>query len=170
VGRKSIVDLDENLWDLSMNVMARGAFLCSKAVARVQIDQGDGGSIVNISSIMGKIGAPFVAPYVAAKHAILGLTKVLGAELIPYGINVNAVCPGYTNTHMLNLKNGPLDLKSAPAGSTLEDLKAQICLKTPAGRLATVEEIANVVVGLCLPEFKFVNGQAIVVDGGGVTV
>jgi NAD(P)-dependent dehydrogenase (short-subunit alcohol dehydrogenase family) len=71
---------------------------------------------------------------------------------------------------MLYLKNGPLDLTTTPEGTTLDDLMTQICWKTPAGRLATVEEIANVVEALCMPEFKFVNGQAIVVDGGGVTV
>lgn len=164
------MEIDEKMWDLAMDVMAKGTFLCCKAVAKVMIQQGEGGRIVNISSIEGKIGTPFLAAYVAAKHAVMGLTRSLSGELITYNINVNAVCPGFTDTHILYMKDRILDMSSKPPNVSIDQELEKLYSFTPAHRMATVEEIANVVEFLCLPESSYVNGQGIVVDGGGVTI
>ncbi len=170
LGRRSIMEIDEKMWDLAMDVMAKGTFLCCKAAAKVMIQQGEGGRIVNISSIAGKIGSPFLAAYTAAKHAVMGLTRSLSGELIHYNINVNAVCPGFTDTHILHMKGRILDMSSKPANVSIDQELEKLYSLTPAHRMATVEEIANVVEFLCLPESSYVNGQGIVVDGGGVTI
>lgn len=94
------VDLTERDWDDTMNVNAKGVFLCSQVAARHMIAQG-GGKIVNVASMADKRGnAPFLAHYVASKFAVIGLTQAMAGELAPYHITVNAVCPGYVRTSM----------------------------------------------------------------------
>ena len=114
-----------------------------------------GGAIVNTSSIAGVIGYPGHAPYTASKHAVLGLTKTAALEYAKQGIRVNAVCPGGTETALL-------DGLAGGDSATLEYMKSL----HPIGRLANPDEIANAVVWLCSDEASFVLGQGINVDGG----
>ena len=92
-----------------MRINAKGTYLCSKAVARVMLQQGSGGKIVNISSLAGKAGPILAGAYCAAKHALIGITRILATELMRSGITANAVCPGMCDTHILHINGGILD-------------------------------------------------------------
>ncbi len=165
IGFAHFIDIDERFWDLSMRVMAKGTFLCCKAVAKVMIEQGNGGRIVNVSSIAGKAGLPLAGAYCSAKHAIIGITRVLAMEVMRHGITVNAVCPGTCDTHFMQLV---LDVQPQMLGVSREEFWKMTEKATAAGRLGTIQEIASVVEFLCLPEASYINGQSIVVDGGGI--
>ncbi|KJS15511.1 MAG: hypothetical protein VR69_13180 [Peptococcaceae bacterium BRH_c4b] len=170
VGLGPMVDLDESAWNISMDVMAKGAWLCSKEAAKIMIKQGTRGRIINIASVAGKVQLAFAGAYVAAKHALVGITRTMGAELITNGITVNAICPGWVDTHLLHLKGGAMEVYPKLLNITEEQLIESLKGWTPAGRLGTVEEIAGAVELLCMPEASYINGQSIVVDGGGITI
>lgn len=153
---KPFLDQSEEDWDSIMDVNAKGSFLCCKAVAPYMIKQRSG-KIINISSQAGKEGTPFMVPYCASKHAVVGLTRALALELASYNINVNAVCPGtILNTDMRIQVDGDLeklgrgDLPSLP----------------PLGRFAVPEDVAKVVAFLASEESAHMTGQAINVTGG----
>lgn len=163
------VDLTEEDWDFNMNVNARGTFLCSQVAARQMIRQepdGEGlrGKIIHIASMAGKRGnAPFLAHYVASKFAVVGLTQAMAGELAPYGILVNAVCPGYVQTSM---QERELGWEAALRGVSVEDVKRLYIADTPLGRLETPEDVARVVVFLASDDANFITGEAINVNGG----
>ena len=144
----------EDAFDLVMNVNVKGVWYSMKCEIEYMLAHG-GGAIVNTSSIAGVIGYPGHAPYTASKHAVLGLTKTAALEYAKQGIRVNAVCPGATETSLL-------DGLASGDSNTLEYIKSL----HPIGRLAKPEEIANTVVWLCSDEASFVLGQGINVDGG----
>lgn len=147
-------DQTEASFDLVMKVNVKGVWYSMKCEIEQMLAHG-GGAIVNTASIAGLIGYPGHAPYTASKHAVLGLTKTAALEYAQQGIRVNAVCPGATETSLLdNLAEGD--------SSTMEYIKSL----HPIGRLAKPEEIADAVVWLCSNEASFVLGQAITVDGG----
>jgi len=168
MGYLPFVEVEERTWDCHMRVMGKGTFLCSQAVARVLLKQGWGGRIVNISSITGKSGPSNCGAYSPAKHAVVGLTRVLATELMPSGICVNAVCPGFADTHFLHVPGGTFDTQPAILGLDVESFQEFMKNETVAHRLATIDEIASVVEFLCSPESSYINGQSIVVDGGGI--
>jgi NAD(P)-dependent dehydrogenase (short-subunit alcohol dehydrogenase family) len=114
-----------------------------------------GGAIVNCASVAGVVGAATFAAYVAAKHGVVGLTRTAALEYAREGITVNAICPGTINTQMN--RNLPADL--------LQGLLAA----SPMGRLGEPSEIAATVLFLCSDGAKFLNGQALAVDGGWTT-
>jgi len=149
---------------------AKGAWLCSKEAAKIMIKQGTGGKIINIASILGKTQSIFAGAYTAAKHACIGMTRVMASELIANGITVNAVCPGWCDTHLLHLKGGAFEAYPKLLNITTEEFATVLNGWTPAGRLGTIEEIAGAVELLCMPEASYINGQSIIVDGGGITV
>jgi NAD(P)-dependent dehydrogenase (short-subunit alcohol dehydrogenase family) len=148
-----IHDLPEDYWDRVMNVNLKSIYLCMKYELQHMVTQGYG-AIVNTSSMEGLIGVKNMAAYVTSKHGINGLTKVAALEYARAGIRVNAVCPGLTLTPQVER-----DMK---AGFKIVD---QIAEDTPMGRLAKVEEIADVVVWLC-SNASFVTGLCMPVDGG----
>jgi 3-oxoacyl-[acyl-carrier protein] reductase len=153
--RRPAVDLPAELWRRVIDVDLTGTFLCATAVARQLIRQGEGGRIVNFSSLAGKRAKADMSAYVAAKFAVVGLTQALALELGPHGINVNCVCPGSVDTSR----------QSGEAHAAWErEAKASAAL----GRIGLVDEIAAVVVFLCSPASAFVSGQSINVDGGRV--
>lgn len=147
-------EADDAMFERVLAVNLRGVWHCMKAELPVMLGQG-GGSIVNIASVAGLIGAPKAAAYTASKHAVVGLTKSAALEYAKLGIRVNAVCPAYTDTDMA---------RSAVLGNPL---MAQIMERAiPMGRLGQPIEIAEAVVWLCSDASSFVTGHPLVLDGG----
>ncbi|UGT40968.1 3-oxoacyl-ACP reductase FabG [Nocardia yamanashiensis] len=144
-------------WDIVMGVHLKGAFLCSRAAQRHMVKQ-KSGKIVNTSSVSA-LGARGQANYSAAKMGIQGLTRTLAMELGPFGINVNAVAPGFIVTEMT-------DATAARVGATPEQFREEAAKITPLRRVGKPEDIANVVSFLVSDDASFVTGQTIYVDGG----
>jgi NAD(P)-dependent dehydrogenase (short-subunit alcohol dehydrogenase family) len=148
------VELEEKAWRRGIDVMLTGVFFCSQAAAKEMIKQ-QYGKIINIASMFGIGGVPERACYCSAKAAVIELTKVLGCEWAHYNINVNAVAPGYVETDLVKnlISGGTFDVET-------------LNKRTPLGRLAKVNEIADIVVFLAVDESKYIEGQTIVIDGG----
>lgn len=158
----SVIEMTENIWDKVIAVNLKGVFLCSREVAKIMAKQ-NSGRIINISSVAGKIGAPGLGAYCATKRGILGLTEVLAIELGKYGICVNAVCPGNTETEMiLNVLNE----RAKKRGRTLDYEMQEIKNKTPLGRMGKPEDIGRVIAFLASHYSSYITGQAISVCGG----
>ncbi|MFD1414877.1 SDR family NAD(P)-dependent oxidoreductase [Oceanobacillus jeddahense] len=157
------IDIKENDWDKTMDVNAKGVYLCTQAIANVLKQQGEGGKIINISSQAGKNGYQLMGSYVASKHAVLGMTKVAALELAKDKINVNAVCPGIIETDMKRTERtigGELRKVNAEA-IELED-NAQV----PLGRTGVPQDVANAVVFLASTYSDYMTGQGMNVTGG----
>ncbi|MBS4207014.1 SDR family NAD(P)-dependent oxidoreductase [Bacillus sp. FJAT-50079] len=157
------VNIQEKDWDRVMDVNAKGVYLCSQSVAKVLIEQGEGGKIINISSQAGKNGYRLMGSYVASKHAVLGLTKVMALELAKDQINVNAVCPGIVETDM---KRTERVIGGELRGLDAEAIKDEDYSQVPLGRTATPQDIANVVIFLASTYSDYMTGQGINVTGG----
>lgn len=153
-----LVDTPDALWEEIMRVNASGAFYCCKAAAPDMIAAG-WGRIITIASIGGLQGMPYSAAYSASKHALIGLTRSLAGELARYGITVNAVCPGWTDTAMLEEAVANLMAKT---GRAADEARAALLAAGNQARPVTPEEVAAVVLRLASPESRE-NGEAIVV-------
>lgn len=161
---RPFVDLTEEDWDSNLEVNAKGPFLCGQAAARRFIEQGGGGTIVNVASMAGKRGAaPYLAHYVASKFAVVGLTQAMALELAPHGVRVNSVCPGYVATAM---QERELAWEAELRGTTPEAVREDWVADTPMGRLESPEDVARVVAFLVGPDAGFVTGEALAVNGG----
>ncbi len=154
--RVPLHEVDSAIFRRVVDVKVFGTFLNARAAAKVMIEQGDGGSIVNLSSAAGKRGSPNTLAYNAANFAIVGMTQSLAKELGPHGINVNAVCPGLVNTSRLD----PIG-----RGQRWNELAATSAL----GRHGEPEEVAGLIAHLCTDAASWINGQSINIDGGMVT-
>lgn len=154
-GSATTGDYDVEEWDRVMNVNLRGQFLCMKHELELMQKQGFG-SIVNLSSILGKVAYAQAPAYVAAKHGLVGLTKTAALEYAEWGIRVNAVCPGFIDTPML---------QKAGITSDEETLDSVIAMH-PIGRLGKPDEVAQAIVWLCSDNASFVTGHTLMVDGG----
>jgi NAD(P)-dependent dehydrogenase (short-subunit alcohol dehydrogenase family) len=152
------------LFDEMLTVNLKSVYLVTRAALPSMRTRGTG-RIVNIASTAGLVGYPYVSAYVAAKHAVIGLTKALAAELNDSGITVNAVCPGYTDTPLVD---EAVDRISGTTSLTPDEARAQLAATNPGGRLITPDEVAQVVAWLAGSDASAVNGQAIVVAGGAV--
>jgi NAD(P)-dependent dehydrogenase (short-subunit alcohol dehydrogenase family) len=150
------------MWRRLLEVNATGAFLCQQQVLPAM--RADGyGRIVNIGSTAALRGYAYVAAYVASKHALLGLTRATAAEMVKHGITVNAVCPGYTETPMVERSIARI---VETTGRSADDARAAITALNPQGRLITPDEVAAAVRWLVSPQAAAVTGQAIVLAGG----
>lgn len=149
-------DHTEENWDTVMNINLKGVWLCMKYEIPEMLRNG-GGTIVNNSSIYG-LSASTVGhvPYSASKHGVIGLTRSAAYEYASKKIRVNAVCPGFTHSEMVDkaLENLP------------PEFEQMIISNTPLGRIAETSEIANAVLWLCSDESSYVTGQALAPDGG----
>ncbi|WP_058308579.1 SDR family NAD(P)-dependent oxidoreductase [Gracilibacillus massiliensis] len=157
------VDIREEDWDKTMDVNAKGVQLCSQAIAKKMKQQGDGGKIINIASQAGKNGYRLMGSYVASKHAVIGLTKVMALELASDQINVNAVCPGIVETSM---KHRERELGGKLRNLDGNAIKEEDISQVPLGRTGTPEDIAYVVIFLASKFSNYMTGQAINVTGG----
>jgi 3-oxoacyl-[acyl-carrier protein] reductase len=146
-----VMRMSEGDWDEVIDTNLKGSFLCIRAFARPMMKQ-RWGRIVNVSSVVGLIGNPGQANYVASKAGVLGLTKAVAKELASRHITVNAVAPGFIETAM-----------TAGLGEKVrEGLEARI----PMGRLGSPEDVAQAVAFLCSEEAGYITGQVLSVDGG----
>ena len=141
-------------WDRVMGVNLRGVFLCMKYEIPQMLASG-GGSIVNVASILGVVGFANAAAYTAAKHGVLGLTKVAAIEYSSRGIRVNALCPAFIETPMLER-----------AGITSDpQMKETVSHLHPIGRMGTADEVAEAILWLASTKSSFVSGTSLLVDG-----
>lgn len=138
-------------WNKTISVNLSGVFLCAKYALKEMVKQGSG-SIVNCASILGHVGQAATASYTAAKGGVVNMTRALSVEYASQGIRVNAVCPGYINTPLLD---------------QLDDAtRKHLVSLHPLGRLGESHEVANAVVFLASDEASFVTGANLLVDGG----
>ena len=149
-------------WNRILAVNATGTFLCARAFLEGMIDR-RWGRVINVASVAGLRGSRYIAAYTASKHAQIGFTRALAAEVADQGITVNAICPGYVDTPMTESSVSRIVEKT---GVSPEEALERILALSPQHRLIRPEEIAHVAVMLCDKNAEGINGQAIVIDGG----
>jgi NAD(P)-dependent dehydrogenase (short-subunit alcohol dehydrogenase family) len=159
---KDIVETGEEEWDRVLSINLKGMFLMSKYTIPEMIKTG-GGSIINMASIYGLVGATKYTAYCASKGGVIALTKAMALELAPYKIRVNCVCPGNISTPMLDKEAA---IWGKIWGKTPEQVQEEFIRMEPIGRLGVPKEIAYNVLFLASDESSFVTGSAVVVDGG----
>lgn len=150
-----LAECSEENWDTIVGTNLKGTWMCLKAELH-QMIKGGGGAIVNLSSVAGLGGFPGLAPYSAAKHGVLGLTKTAAMEYAVNNIRVNAICPGLIDT----------DMGNRFTGGPKSDLEQFIISLKPMKRRGSPAEVAEAAIWLCSDAASFVTGHAMVVDGG----
>lgn len=156
--------LTEKRWRALLDVNLTSAFLCTQAALPDMLAAG-WGRVVNVASVVGVTGAPYVSAYVAAKHGLVGLTRSLAVEVAKKGVTVNAVCPGYVDTDLVATS---VEALHAATGLPADDLRDALVRHNPVGRMLTPDEVASSVAWLCQPEQAMVTGHALVLSGGEV--
>jgi len=149
-----LADISEADWDRVLDINLRGVFLCMKYEIPLLLEHG-GGTIVNTSSGAGVKGFPGGAAYGASKFGVIGLTKSAALDYAAHNVRINAICPGYIETPMMDRFTG-----GTPEG------RAKVVAEEPVGRMGTPEEIAAAVIWLCSDAAAFMIGHAMVIDGG----
>jgi NAD(P)-dependent dehydrogenase (short-subunit alcohol dehydrogenase family) len=124
-----------------------------------------GGAVVTVASTAGRAGVPYTTAYSASKHAAIGLTRAVAAEVAGTGVRVNAVCPTFVRTEMTARS---IDNIVARTGRSAEQAEAALAAAAPLGRLLEPEEVAETIEFLASPAAAAINGQAVVIDGGGI--
>lgn len=152
------------LWQQMLAVNLTGTFFCTRAALK-EIAATPGGRIVNVASTSGLKGYAYTGAYAAAKHGVIGLTRTLALELAKTGATANAVCPGFTDTELVERSLANVVAKT---GMAREDALTEFVRDNPQKRLVKPEEVASAVLWLCDPLSHSVNGQAIAVAGGEV--
>jgi NAD(P)-dependent dehydrogenase (short-subunit alcohol dehydrogenase family) len=156
--------MQPDFWDRLIAVNLSSAFYCAQQVLPAMVEH-SAGRVVNIASTAGLKGYPKISAYCASKHGLIGLTRALAMEFAKSGVTVNAVCPGYTETEMLD--RAISDVMNSMAKSA-EEARTMLTRKNPQGRWVKPEEVADAVAWLCSPEASAITGQAIAVAGGEV--
>jgi NAD(P)-dependent dehydrogenase (short-subunit alcohol dehydrogenase family) len=148
-------------WNRQFAVNATGAFLCTRAVLPGMLER-DRGRIVTVASMASHAGGRYVSGYTASKHAVLGLTRSVAAEVAGTGVTCNAVCPAYVRTDMTDQTIANIEARTGKDG------EAALAAMTPLGRLVEPEEVAFAVAFFAAEEAAAINGQSLIIDGGGV--
>lgn len=151
-------------WRRHFEVNVTGAFLCMRAVIPGMRERGSG-AVITVASTAGRVGVPYTSAYTASKHAAVGLTRAVAAELAGTGVRVNAVCPTFVRTEMTKRSIANIVQRTGRSEAEAEDALAG---QSPLGRLLEPDEVAAAVVFLASPEAAAINGQALVIDGGGI--
>lgn len=161
-GSAKLTDTTDEMWDRMLRVNATGAFYCTRAVLPLML-QAKWGRIVSMASVTARVGAPYIAAYTASKHALIGLTRAVAAEVASRGITANAVCPGYVDTEMTDASTANIVKRT---GRTEQDARKILEGFSPQGRLMTAAEVAAMTTYLCSEAARGINGQGIIIDGG----
>jgi NAD(P)-dependent dehydrogenase (short-subunit alcohol dehydrogenase family) len=151
-------------WRAQLDVNATGAFLCTRAVLPGMLAR-DHGRVVTVASTAGRVGQRYTAGYSASKHAAVGLMRAVAAEVAGTRVTANAVCPTFVRTDMTATT---INRIVATTGRSEEDSERLVAGMSPLGRLLEPDEVAYAVVFLAAREAAAINGQTIVLDGGGV--
>ena len=155
---------DLALWKRMLDVNLTGVFLCTQEVLPGMLECRSG-RIVNVASTAGQVGYAYVAAYCAAKHGVIGLTRSLALEVATRGVTVNAVCPGYTETGLLEQS---IEKIVAQTGRSEDEAREALLRSNPQRRFVTPDEVASSALWLCLPESRSITGQTISISGGEV--
>ena len=152
------------MWHAMLTVNLTGVFLCARGVLPDMLARG-AGRIVSIASTAGLKGYPYVSAYCAAKHGVVGFTRALSVETAGSGVTVNAICPGFIDTPLLERS---IEKICAQTGKSAEQVRTSLMRSNPQGRFITPQEVADTALWLLSPGAASVTGQAISVSGGEV--
>ncbi|MCQ4634680.1 SDR family oxidoreductase [Shinella sp. CPCC 100929] len=153
---------DPALWSHVLSINLTGVFLVTQA-ALASVRRAGNGRVINVASTAGLTGYAYVSAYCASKHGVIGLTRALALELARTDVTVNAVCPGFTDTPLID---GALDTISEKTGRSREEARASLARSNPQGRLVAPDEVAHTVLWLASEKATAITGQAIAVAGG----
>jgi NAD(P)-dependent dehydrogenase (short-subunit alcohol dehydrogenase family) len=151
-------------WRAQMDVNATGAFLCTRAVLGGMLERGSG-RVVTVASTAGRAGARYTAAYTASKHAAVGLMRAVAAEVAGTGVTANAVCPAFVRTDMTRRS---VERIAAATGRGEAAAETALAEASPLGRLLEPQEVAFAVAFLAAAEAGAINGQTLILDGGGI--
>ncbi|HVB26032.1 MAG TPA: SDR family NAD(P)-dependent oxidoreductase [Ktedonobacteraceae bacterium] len=163
-GSHKFLNHPDDLWDRMLAINLTSVYQVTKAFIPRLIDQRYG-RVITVASIASRVGGGYIAAYTAAKHGVLGLTRALATEMLPYNITVNAICPGYVDTPMTDASVSNI---VARTGMPESQARAALEKSSPQNRLIEPEEVAAIAVFLAQDSSKGITGQAINIDGGGV--
>jgi NAD(P)-dependent dehydrogenase (short-subunit alcohol dehydrogenase family) len=163
-GSHKFLNHPDELWNRMLAINLTSVYQVTKAFIPRLIDQRYG-RVITVASIASRVGGGYIAAYTAAKHGVLGLTRALATEMLPYNITVNAICPGYVDTPMTDAS-----VSNIVARTGMPETQARAALEksSPQNRLIEPEEVAAIAVFLAQDSSKGITGQAINIDGGGV--
>jgi NAD(P)-dependent dehydrogenase (short-subunit alcohol dehydrogenase family) len=151
-------------WRAQLDVNASGAFLCTRAALPAMLER-DAGRIVTVASTAGLVGAKYTVAYAASKHAAVGLMRAVAAEIAGTGVTANAVCPAFVRTDMTTESVRRI---ADTTGRSEDEAEVALAAASPLGRLLEPDEVAFAVAFLAAPEAGAINGQTLILDGGGI--